>query len=258
MARKHGRPVINIAASERNIAERIWERLSDIAHLRWDIPENPQLLARIIGDRDTKRIYDIKDTHFQNREMRSILSPYLRNGDLETKRKLGDWIVYNWGRITKGKETSANWTYELGSFEENKISKFIEKHHRGRISSWSKIIAFANHHEHAVYDSRTAMTLNVLLHQLNSKYRFFIPQPRIDKIFPAKDHFNKTWPDMCPLSSAHRWRVYGDYILLLREIKMRCNVHDITEIEMRLFAHAIDFTDKYKAEHGLPDVYPKK
>lgn len=258
MTRKHGRAFIDIANSEKFIAERIWEKLPDISHMKWDVPDNPQLLARIIGDKDTQRIYDIKDTHFQNREMRNILSQYLTNGDLDTKKRLGDWIVYNWGGITKGKASSSNWTYELRSFDDANICAFIDKHHKSRISSWSKIIAFANHHEHAIYDSRTAMTLNVILHQLKSRYRFLIPAPRIEKLYPAKDHFNKTWPLMCPLSSIHRWRVYTDYIMLIRQIHKRCNVKDLTEVEMRLYAHAIDYAAQYKAEHGLPDVYPTK
>ena len=247
---RHGRVVVDIAA-QANVAEGIWERLEPIGNHDWVLPRNKSILEAIIGKKSTHVIYSIIDSHEQNRRMREIISRQLRNAPVEKKQKLIRWIIHDWGRITRGRRTSIEWAYELNSFSRAEIKKFIERHHKSRISSWSKVLAFADQDHDAIYDSRTSVSLNVIFDEMDVPYRFYMPQSRNIDLPPVISHVQQRVQASFRGSARNRYRTYLDYIRLLEAIKERCSVVDITEIEMRLFAHAEIFARRYAKKYGI-------
>jgi hypothetical protein len=247
---KHGRPIFHIAA-RKGVAKAIWKHLRSIEDQRWDLPKNKSILARYIGKKDTDVIYFIEDSHVQNRRMRTIISRHLKRAHLQRKRSIGNWIVHDWGRITRGRKSSVDWTYDLGSFKPSETDEFVKKLHKNRISSWSKILAFADQHNHAIYDSRTSVALNVILDAIGNENRFYMPPTR-NTAFPEVIKHIKAWTVANSKEKPRdRYRTYFDYIQLLKDIKETCNVNDITEIEMRLFALAEDFAKQYAEKYDI-------
>ncbi|MFN9113871.1 MAG: hypothetical protein ACK5XN_27710, partial [Bacteroidota bacterium] len=101
-----------------------------------------------------------------NRRLRTIvgqaLSTHSRTADLY------EWIVCNWGGVWVGREKVREWA-ESGCFEPSdheeisqaeKMMQFANQTGSKRISSWSKIFAYAEPDQHAIYDSRVAVALN--------------------------------------------------------------------------------------------------
>lgn len=247
---RHGRVLIDIAAQP-HIAEGIWKRLEPIGEHDWSLPKNSSRLEAIIGKKDTNVIYFMNDSHSQNRKMRKIISRHFKKAPLEKKQKLINWIVHDWGRITRGRRTSVEWAHELHSFSRTEIKKFIDRHHKNRISSWSKVLAFVDQDHDAIYDSRTAVSLNVIMDEMNVPYRFFMPQSRNTDLPPVITHVQKSVQSSFSGSPRNRYRTYHDYIRLLEAIKERCEVEDITEVEMRLFAHAEIFAKRYARKYDI-------
>ena len=246
----HGRPIIHVAPRP-EIAKKIWRRLRSIEDKPWDMPKNKQKLGRLIGHDRATKIYDIKNSHQQNRDMRKIISNTLKRAPLDKKREMGNWIVHDWGRITRGRKSSVDWTYDLGSFAPRTTRTFIDRLHKKRISSWSKILAFADQRNHAIYDSRTSVSLNVILDAIGNPHRFYMPPAR-NKAFPEVIQHMKKWAEKNIPGPAHsRYRTYHEYIELLNSIKIHCDVKDIMEIEMRLFALAEDFAKTYAEKYRI-------
>lgn len=257
MARsRHSFTRVKVAARD-NVAERIWELLPPVTR-PWSLPENQTKLEQIIGKKDTRYIYSINDSHQQNREMRNVISRRLHRYPPERRADVMEWIVHDWGRITRGRKSTRVWTYELRSFHPRDIDDFISFYHKRRISSWSKILAFANQNNHAIYDSRTSVSLNVILDKLDLPYRFFMPDSRNTDLPVIIDDVRQKVKSSFKGSPRNRYRVYKDYIELLFDIKDTCGVHDITEIEMRLFDYAEDFATEYATKYGIEIKPPEK
>lgn len=246
---RHSFTRVRVAARD-SVAENIWKLLPPVKR-PWSLPENEEKLIKIIGKKDTRYIYSINDSHQQNRELRHVISRRLRRYPPERRADLMEWIVHDWGRITRGRKSTRAWTYELRSFHPNDIEKFISFYHKRRISSWSKIIAFADQRHHAIYDSRTSVSLNVILDKLDLPYRFFMPESRNTELPAVIDDVRQKVISTFRGSPRNRYRVYNDYIDLLYDIKDSCGVEDITEIEMRLFDFAEDFANEYATKYGI-------
>lgn len=177
------------------------------------------------------------DTGCANKQLRNLISPLMRKENAHPLRvNLCLWIIRYWGGIKGGKQDKQiinSWLSELDDFHEDRVIKFAKTNNKKRISSWSKILSFARPDDYAVYDSRTALSLNYALHKIGNDFRFFVPQSRNTRMDKEK---------VCTLRkppSNGQYCGYIDYIALLKEM---CDSNDpkfdLLGTEMQLFAKA--------------------
>lgn len=163
-----------------------------------------------------------------NLQLRSLLSPHLISiKNRKLRGDLGRWIIMTWGGIKRGDpSTIDSWLDEMDNFTSERIQNFTEKIGFERISSWSKILSFADHKNYAIYDSRTAVALNLALKELGDNRRFFMPASQ-----------NKSVKALIPtLESSNKH--YLGYDAYLRELKKSPynNSTRVLSAEMRLFS----------------------
>jgi hypothetical protein len=249
-ATKHGLTLIDVAAKD-GVAESIWERLPPVKQ-GWSLPKDQSLLEAIIPKKEVSYIYSIDDTHEQNRIMRTIISKRLKRYPPQRRGNLMVWIAHDWGRIRNGRRSTYEWTYKLRSFSDADIERFINTLKKKRISSWSKILGFVDQYNHAIYDARTSVALNVILDEIGSPYRFFMPDPTNTKLpLIIKDIKQRARANF-RLKMQDQFRNYWDYLRLLKHIQSRLNLRDITEIEMRLYEQAIPLAKLYARKYKVP------
>jgi hypothetical protein len=108
-------------------------------------------------------------------ELRRAVRSKINESDPSGKIEIFNWIVADWGGIRKGEAQVAVWASELDLASNSEVSNFIERMGTDRISSWSKILAFFDHENHAIYDSRTSIALNCAMMQTKISPKFFMP-----------------------------------------------------------------------------------
>lgn len=241
------------------LVKSIWKAVGKRKDMTWKLPKKA-LLKGIISDSDIKELYSISDSATANEKMREILSPYLacranqrpstRHVYDEKAKLLAHWIVVEWGGIKKGFESIPNWVDEFDDYDEEKIAKFVRQMKDRRISSWSKILAFADAKSHAIYDARTSVALNVVLSNLGSIYRFVMPATQNsdlpETMAIVKKDMKRIWDGRKNVYSG-----YDDYIRLLNAIVKYTDAKSILEVEMTLFANGPDLAIKYAEENRL-------
>lgn len=172
-----------------------------------------------------------------NRNLRLLLSPCFKTGDQALIKKLSVWIVKEWGGIKRGTDTIPVWCDELSDFSHTAIEAFVTRMGSVRISSWSKVIAFASPSTDAIYDARTAVAINCILYKLGIKDGFFMPSGRNKDVNPAsifikRNGFNGKYG-------------YIDYISLLKSIADLDESNDILRVEMSLFANSPSIANSF-------------
>lgn len=165
-----------------------------------------------------------------NRNLRLLLSPYFKMGDQALIKELSVWIVKEWGGIKRGTDTIPDWCDELSDFSHASIEAFATRMGSVRISSWSKLIAFASPSTDAIYDARTAVAINCALYTLGIKDGFFMPSGRNKDVNPASIFMKR--------SGFNEKYGYRDYISLLNSIANLDGSDDILQVEMSLFANS--------------------
>lgn len=183
----------------------------------------------------------------QNRALRSIVNSALRaEGTSATQAAaLFEWIVCDWGGVKAGRAAVGSWAGpEFGwhqAYDELRLVAFIDQMGQRRVSSWSKIFAFAAPDRHAIYDSRVAVALNLALEHLEKPERFFMPA--------AKVYVDRNGMARPNAVARARQRLQGqahlgyrDYMRMLKAIAagtaMRGDAVDFLTIESKLFAAA--------------------
>jgi hypothetical protein len=165
-----------------------------------------------------------------NRNLRMLIAPYFKTADQALISRLAVWIVKQWGGIKRGTDVVPHWCNELSDFSHASIDSFVKKMGNTRISSWSKVVAFASPSTDAIYDARTAVSINCALYSLGIKDGFFMPVGRNKDIVPAsifimRSGFNSRYG-------------YPEYISLLSAMSEIDGNNDILDLEMILFASA--------------------
>lgn len=236
----------------RDTALAILKKLPPIA-LDMKIPKRNKRIESILPAIDVDAIYSLeRNRYVQNRFLRDVFSRCLAKAPARKKGEMFVWIAHDWGRIGKGHKRTRQWGYELKNFEEAEITKFVDDHDRDGVSSWSKILAFYNLREHAIYDSRTSVALNVILDELKLPYRFYMPDTQNTEIPLVIKHVRQYVFENSTESVRNRWRYYREYIELLKDIEAAApSGIDILEIEARLFAHAPALAAQYISKHGI-------
>lgn len=183
----------------------------------------------------------------QNRRLRSIVNTALHaeGANAAHAAALYEWIVCDWGGVKAGRATVGSWAGpEFGwhqSYDEARLVSFIDQMGRRRVSSWSKIFAFAAPDRHAIYDSRVAVALNLALEHLGKPERFFMPASKVyvDRNRVARPNAvaraRQRLQGPAPLG-------YRDYLRVMRAVRAgtakRGEAVDFLTIESKLFAAA--------------------
>lgn len=186
---------------------------------------------KIYGNDRTKQI----------RRLKEHISETWKYADQKTKTRLSKWIIADWGGIKGNK-------YEtILKHIERVDSPNLETPLKG-IASYSKLLAFKNPKEFAIYDARVAASLNAVQIQLPCEGKIAFPYVpgRNTKIQGTRDNpgFVLKYPKMVLVK--HGFEVlknddaYSTYLNLLRSVSQISSGLDISDIEMILFSRAED------------------
>lgn len=178
-----------------------------------------------------------------NIQLRNQLSPALHNASVPELARIADWIIKSWGGIPGGaKDACLQWSMALIGFDDARVSAFTAAQGTDRISSWSKVLAFARPDRDAIYDARTAVALNIMLSALGEDQRFHMPVGRNGDVARAA----------AMLQSASSSLGYEDYIALLGSIAAATG-RTLLEVETTIFAVAPPLSKRFVehlAKHG--------
>lgn len=223
-------------------ANKIWEQIDRGGEYNWKIkPKAREILKKFITSEEYANIFDKKNNDESiNRSIRPILSKYLLNENTDRKTQVAIWIVAKWGGIGSGKEAIDDWVQRLGCYSPEKIELFMSQQGMRRVSSWSKILAFYDHDKHAIYDSRTSISLNCALSLAEIDMQFIMPKSRNTNknMIEANEDFKK--------NPREKLLGYKSYINLLRVFVEKGYVEDILEAEMKLFSNTELIAELYK------------
>ena len=186
------------------------------------------LLSILPGQR-VSEVFAISDKTSFNWKLRELLQPYLVGQDRDLATAVGLWIVCEWGGIRKGAEAVGGWVNQLGSFNEDQVHNFISQLRMNRIASWSKLLAFANPADHAIYDARTAVALNCALANIDAPFRFVMPVSRNKHIALARDFLKR---------GQHQVLKYPECLELLTALAKQSAGGSRLPVEMTVFANA--------------------
>ena len=224
------------------LAKKIWTEIQPYGSHDWRLPENKSLLEVIVGQEESQRVYDIADTALQNIEIRKLLSGPLKSSDHAFRVKAMNWVVVHWGRIPKGRDAYEGWAEQLKSYDKTTIDNFVQEKNGYRISSWSKILAFADCTNYAIYDSYVALALNSILEKVEHCERFYLPDPRPEpikaKFKEIRTYVRSNYPRRHPV-----YMGYFDYMLLLKYFVKNGFAENVLEVEMNLFAQGHTLAD---------------
>lgn len=230
------------------LLDAIWNEITSYQGQKWGLPKSKKSLESLIGKNETKKLYGITDTKLQNVHLRKLLVASLKDDDYNIRVKAVKWIVFSWGGITRGDKDYEIWVKELGKYQPESVKNFIILRGTTRISSWSKVLAFADSSEYAIFDSRVAISLNAIFDKLGYGQRFYMPPPRSDEL---KLLFSNVRQYVKEKYKGHRPKYFGyfDYLRLLESLHKKYPSSNILDLEMRLFANserlATEFAKKY-------------
>ncbi|MBF6568413.1 MAG: hypothetical protein IVW54_06005 [Candidatus Binataceae bacterium] len=177
-----------------------------------------------------------------NVRLRVELSPLLKAG-AESSLSLAEWIIRDWGGITGGVDDAPRkWMEALGAFEDETISNFIVNNGTNRISSWSKLLAFADSENHAIYDALTSVALNCALRGSGDKRRFYMPAGKNNLITEARLRLRRLDREQNGETDPIGYR---EYIELLTAFKMSKLAPSLLRAEMTVYANATQIAHEF-------------
>lgn len=147
---------------------------------------------------------------------------------------IADYAVRVWGGVTRNKSATMQGYVQIVSQGQ------VPSNHKG-IASWSKVAAFSNPREHAIFDARVSFSLNVLQLLHGDGQRWWFPH-----LAGRNKQLNACWPRLKTQARQQGWLrvattdVYSTYIGLLVNVSRKLNV-EIGDVEMLLFSKAEDF-----------------
>lgn len=232
------------------LPERIWQEIGSYSGQKWALPKNRTPLENLIGIEETNNLYGMTNSAEQNIHLHDLLFAKLRDENEQVRDASIEWIVTDWGGIISDSDTHKGWYKELKTYSELEVAAFIKKYYDDRVASWSKVLAFADSQNYAIYDARVAMSLNVILDKVGYKDRFYMFGTRIknyEEVFShMRQHVHTKYIGKQPF-----YMGYQEYILLLKAMVAQGLASDILNIEMRLFASADALADDYIQKHGV-------
>lgn len=229
------------------VVRNVWTRVNTGALYNW--PEKAGGQQRILADLHSifpdlpSHIFRESDKGRLNRLLREQLAGLLIHSD-QPRSALANWIVRRWGGIKFQEHTLDSYLADLDDFSKSAVDTFIAARQTKHISSWSKVLAFADPSRYAIYDSRTAVALNCGLEKAGDPRRFEIPQSRAyePRIPRSTLNHGQMMRKVRPLLSIPQldpnWRAYASYLMFLRVVVKEGLSSDLLDAEMVLFANA--------------------
>lgn len=217
-------------------AAAIWQEVKNDEY-PWNIPENGAIARNLHSvAREAVSALGLGGAAKVNSEIRKALSPILLS-PTERRVDVCNWIVRDWGGIRRNSSHKiCTYAAALGDGSLLGPDIFINNLGNARavglpgISSWSKIFAFAHPKHHAIYDSRTAVAINLIVRATSDQRRLGMPHSKNARITQARDKIVSE-------NGRAKWLGYREYIELLKEITEN-GAPSILAAEMALFAAA--------------------
>ena len=144
---------------------------------------------------------------------------------------LADYAVRIWGGVKRNAPTT------IDSYVQTVSQGDVPKTHKG-IASWSKVAAFSEPNEHAIFDARVSFSLNAIQLLSGGGQCWWFPH-----LAGQNKLLRETWPVLRTRAEVQKWtaiestQVYSTYIVLLKSVS-RSLRKDIDDVEMLLFAKA--------------------
>ena len=207
----------------------------------WTISPNVEAKLRALVPSEKPGRADLSPLE-RNQALRDQLAPRLSSADVPTLYQLSAWIIRDWGGITgrpRGDKPDPllDWAEELAGFAPATVDRFLTQRGVHRISSWSKLLAFADSERYAIYDTRVAVTLNIALRAIGEQHQFYLPAGRNDIVARAA----------AALGAVDRPLGYFDYLSLLRALEAERG-QTFLSAETTLFAAAPQLAERLMAE----------
>lgn len=184
-----------------------------------------QTLRSFIDPAEYDQAFDTDDAITINGRLRKIMPRYLM--DDKSSSTCARWIIGEWGGIRTGLEWIDYWLADLAKFSSAEVDFFVSRYGTDRVSSWSKLLAFAKPTDYAIYDAKVATSLNCALRHFSDARLFAIPTSQVNSISEFANQ----------LPTPYRKRGYVDYLAFLREGVRKNPTTDILNLEMILFAN---------------------
>ncbi|MBX3593547.1 hypothetical protein [Sphingomonas sp.] len=199
----------------------VWQAIYQRTDYRWPIGQSSAAKLAMLTS--------VVNAGSSRDELSAALSPMLVSDDAN---RAAQWIIRDWGGIRRTSDTSIEqMVIGFRDYSIEAVNDFISEHGCNRISSWSKLLAFQNTERWAIYDSRTAVALNVALMSAGRDPCFEMPLSRNKTIKPKHAAIRA--------EQNHRSLVgYLDYLSVLNALKVYRNLQNIGQVEMILFANA--------------------
>lgn len=131
---------------------------------------------------------------------------------------------------------------KLGNFDDEKVSEFIDAIGTTRISSWSKLLAFAHSDKYAIYDALTSVALSCAFRRLGDPYRFYMPSGQNDLVTEARLRLLRLDREQDLVAQEIGYR---EYVELLMAFKACGLAPSVLRAEMTVYANAIEIAREF-------------
>lgn len=164
---------------------------------------------------------------------------------------LADYAVRVWGGVKRNTPTT------IDSYVQTVSLGAVPKSHKG-IASWSKVAAFSDPSNHAIFDARVSFSLNAIQLLSGGGQCLWFPH-----LAGRNKLLVRTWPLLKAHAEVQKWapidstQVYSTYIALLTSVS-RSLRKDIDDVEMLLFAKAEELAKAVNATNSTlaPSGWP--
>lgn len=231
------------------IVKNLWRVVNRGAPYDWKLTSYQiNNLRELIEDLPKDLFY--VDNATTSRALRKYITKPLRCGDINTRNSIARWIISVWGGIRGNRNsTICDYVEKLKDFDVPAVEKFVLEQRNCGISSWSKLLAFADSDRYAIYDLRTAVALNCALTQCKNSVSFAMPPGRGSTISYAANILRNQRFE-CGIRG--NWLGYKDYMSLLQrfvKIGGPSGPVDVLCAEMVIFANSPKIAAEFISAH---------
>jgi hypothetical protein len=224
----------------RSLAPQLWDIIPHVTY-DWKISSAAEAKLGTLVTYDSSRFAGMSPIE-RNQALRDLIAPRLASADISDLYLLSAWIIRDWGGITgrpRGdkQDPLLAWAKGLVGFAPATVEGFLVERGLERVSSWSKLLAFADSDRYAIYDTRVAVTLNIALRAVGERRQFHLPTGRNDVVARAA----------AALGSVKRPLGYLDYLSALRALVSERG-QTFLSAETTLFAAAPHLAEKLMAK----------
>lgn len=242
------------------VVDGIWQKVKNAEPEAWG--GDADTLSELISGEDIAYLKSFqKDDWKVNFALREAFAKQLKGTrSLPRREALFDAIIMGWGGIQSGDRAIYQvWSDKVANFAPENVWRFADEYMDHRISSWSKVLSFADHQNYPVYDSRNTIALNIILEELGRNERFLMPGPQSDELKAIQKFIHRRWKERIGRKRLV-WAGYSDYAKLLKAIAEKNGYDSILHVEMRLFAASIPIALQYKDANSIevPEKKPKE